>query len=221
MDGKGNEFSQSGLKTALIALVALAAIAGSAFYLFHKPSEKGEKLATDASEALGLRAGEEVARLLGNKGRVAMLERQFKPGEAPTALVTVQNFSAALNKHGITVARTKSFPGGLSAMVMGSGIPANEFTGAVDGPPSVDAVITFAGLPNMPAEELGKFQANHPPLVVVDIFGVLKGDTLPSLVARKTVALAFSPRSALEVQELGNESRLFERYYKILRAERK
>jgi hypothetical protein len=86
---------------------------------------------------------------------------------------------------------------------------------------SVDAVITFAGLPNMPADELGKFQANHPPLVVVDIFGVLKGDTLPSLVARKTVTLAFSPRSATEVQEFGNESRVFERYYKILRAEGK
>jgi hypothetical protein len=64
MDGKGNDRPQSGLKTAFVALVALAAIAGSAFYLFHTPSEKGEKLATDASEALGLRAAEEVARLL-------------------------------------------------------------------------------------------------------------------------------------------------------------
>jgi hypothetical protein len=150
-----------------------------------------------------------------------VLERQFKPGEAPTALVTGQTFSAALNKRGITVARTKSFPGGLNALVMGSGLPGNEYAGAVEGPPSVDAVITFAGLPNMPADELGKFQANHPPLVVVDIFGVLKGDTLPSLVARKTVTLAFSPRSATEVQEFGNESRVFERYYKILRAEGK
>jgi hypothetical protein len=55
-------------------------------------------------------------------------------------------------------------------------------------------------------------------LVVVDIFGVLKAPLLPALVEQKTVALAFEPRSALEVEEEGNESRLFERYYRILRA---
>jgi hypothetical protein len=55
-------------------------------------------------------------------------------------------------------------------------------------------------------------------LVVVDIFGVLKAPFLPALVEQKTVALACEPRSALEVEEEGNESRLFERYYRILRA---
>src|SRR5215831_3927277 len=135
MDEKGNERPQSVIKTVSIALIALAVIAGSLFYLFHKPTEKGEKLATDASEALGLRAGEEVARLLGNKGRVAVLEREFKPGEAPTALVTVQTFSKSLARHGVTVARTKAFPGGLNALVMGRGVPGSEYAGAVEGPP--------------------------------------------------------------------------------------
>jgi hypothetical protein len=63
---------------------------------------------------------------------------------------------------------------------------------------------------------LHQFQATHPPLVVVDIFGALKGPVLPALVDAKTVALAFAPRSATEVQEQGNEPKLFERYYRIL-----
>jgi hypothetical protein len=106
----------------------------------------------------------------------------------------------------------------LNALVMGTGIPQSDFAGLVEGSPSVDAVITFAGLPSMPVGDLRQFQAKHPPLVVVDIFGALKGAALPGLVDQKTVALAFMPRSATEVAGQTSEPRIFERYYKILRA---
>jgi hypothetical protein len=129
----------------------------------------------------------------------------------------MEMFQKTLKKHGVTVARTKAIPGGLNALVVGGGVSRNDYLGVVEGSPSVDAVVTFAGLPNLPAEELHQFQANHPPLVVVDIFGVLKGPLLPTLVEQKTVVLAFVPRSATEVEQQRKEARMFERYYRILR----
>ena len=42
----------------LVAALAVAAIAASLFFLLHKPSEKAEQLATNVSEALGLRSEE-------------------------------------------------------------------------------------------------------------------------------------------------------------------
>jgi hypothetical protein len=201
----------------LIGALAVAAIAGSLFFSLHHAPEPAEQTATDASQALGLRAGEEVARLIGRKGRVALLALELKPGQAPTAVASVASFREALKKHGVEVARTREMPGGLSALVMGRALPRGEYLALVEAAPPVDAVVTFAGLPDLPADELHRFQATHPPLVVVDIFGACKGPTLPALVERQTVALAFVPRSATEVQQQGNEPRIFERYYRILR----
>ena len=205
-------------KKGLLGALAVVAIVASLYFLFHTPTEKAEAAATNVSEALGQRAGEEVALLIGHPGRVAVLEIELRPGQAPTAVASVERFRRTLKKHGITVARTKAMPGGLTALIMGGGIARDAYLGLVEGSPSVDAVVTFAGLPTLPAEELQQLQATHPPLVVVDIFGVLKGPTLPALVEQRTVALAFAPRAASEVEQQGNESRLFERYYRILRA---
>ena len=93
-------------KKGAVGALAVAAVAGSLFFLLHKPTEKAELAATDVSEALGLRAGEEVAQLLRQKGRVAVLEMEFKPGQAPTAIATWEMFRKTLKKHGVTVTRT-------------------------------------------------------------------------------------------------------------------
>jgi len=204
-------------KTWMAGTLAVAAITISLFFLFHTPTEKAEQSATNVSEALGLRAGEEVAQLLGHKGQVAILEMEIKPGQAPTFVASMEMFRQTLKQHGVTVARTRLLPGGLTALVMGGGISRKDYLALVEGSPSVDAVVTFAGLPNLPANELHQFQTKHPPLVVVDIFGVLKGPVLQELVDQKTVALAFTPRSATEVQQQANEPKIFERYYRILR----
>ncbi len=204
-------------KNLIVGTLAIAAIAISLFLLLHKPAEKAEKVATEASEALGLRAGEEVRQLIGHKGQVAILEMEIQAGQAPTAVATAEMFRKTLKRNGFTVARTKALPGGLTALVMGGGVPGKDYADFVEATPKVDAVVTFAGLPSLPPEEFQKFQASHPPLVVVDIFGTLKGPVLPELVENKTVSLAIVPRNAAEVEAIGNETKIFERYYKILR----
>jgi hypothetical protein len=128
----------------------------------------------------------------------------------------MDKFRQTLKKQGIAVARTRAIPGGLTALSMGRRISQSDYLALVEVSPSVDAVVTFAGLPDWPSDEFHQFQTTHPPLVVVDIFGVLKGPMLPALVNQKTVALAFTPRSATEVQQQAHEPKIFERYYKIL-----
>ena len=201
----------------LLGTLAVAAIAFSLFRLFHTPVEKSEQLGKNASEALGMRTAEEVAQLLGNKGGIALFELELRPGQAATAVAAVETFRNTLKKHGITVARTKAIPGGVSRLVVGGRIPRNDYAGVVESSPAVDAVVSFAGLPDFSAEELRQFQTSHPPLVVVDIFGVLKGPALSALVDEKTVALAFVPFGAAEAQEHANEPKIFEHYYRILR----
>ena len=155
--------------------------------------------------------------MLGKKGQVAVIEMEIGPDQAPSAVASMEMFRQTLKKQGVTIARTKRIPGGLTALVMGVGISRNDYVAVVEGSPSVEAVITFAGLPVLPPDELHQFQQKHPPLFVVDIFGTLKGPNLPELIEQKTVAVAFLPRTAAEVAQQGKDAGMFDRYYRILR----
>ncbi len=206
------------IKQWTVGTVAVVAIAASVFFVFHKPADKEEQSATKFSETVGSRAGEEVAQLIGHKGQVAVIEMEFKAGQTQSGEAGTELFRQTLKKHDITVVRTKKLPGGLSALVMGGGVISwNDYQNLVQGPPVVDAVITFAKLPDSSAEELHQFQMNHPPLVAVDIFGMLNGPEMESLVAEKTVALAVMPRSTDELLQKTNEPENFEHFFRILR----
>ena len=202
----------------ITALLALLAIAGSAFFLLHKPVAPAERLASDASTALGQRAGEEVAQLLGNKGQIAVLGLETAPGQAPTYVTLLEVFTKTLKAHHIKVATTKVVPGGLTRLVLGTGLSGQEYRQLLDQTANANAIISFVGPPALPPEELRLLQANRPPLVVVDMFGVVKGPALPAMVEAKAVALAILARSAAEVAlQQPPPPDLFDRYYRILR----
>lgn len=206
------------IKKTLVALVALLAIAGSAFFLLHKPSQPTQQLASDASEALGQRASEEVARLLGDKGQIAVLGLETAAGQAPTYVTLVEVFTKTLKAHHIKVASTKLIPGGLSRLMLGPGPSGQEYRQLLAQAPNMGAIVSFVGPPALPLEELRLLQAKGPPLVVVDMFGVVKGPALPAMVEGNAVALAILARSAAEVaQQQPPPTGLFDRYYRILR----
>jgi hypothetical protein len=204
-------------KKLLIASLSILATAASLCFLLHKPAEKAEQTATDASEALGQRAAEEVARLVGNKGQIAVLSLAIAPGQAPTFTAQMEMFARTLKRHGIKIGATKLQPGGLTALVLGTGLPAQDYAELVRQAPNAGAIVSFVGPPNLPPEELQRFQADHPPLVVVDTFGVLKGRALPAMLEIKAVALAFVPLNSLEAEKEKQQANLFDRYYRILR----
>jgi hypothetical protein len=208
-------------KKTLIVLLALLVIAGSAFFLLHEPTTPAERLASDASTALGQRAGEEVARLLGNKGQIAVLGLETTPGQAPTYVTLVEVFARTLKVHHIAVATTKIVPGGLTRLMLGTGLSGQEYRQVLDENASLNAVVSFVGPPALAPEELRVLQANRPLLVVVDMFGVVKGPALPAMVEAKAVALAILARSAAEVaQQQPPPPDLFDRYYRILQLAR-
>jgi hypothetical protein len=205
------------IKQWIIGTLAVAAIAASLYGLLHTPAEKGEQLATDASEALGQRAGLEVAQMLGNQGQIAVVGLDVDPGKAPTYAAQVEAFTKSLKKHGVAITQTKAISGGVTGLVMRSGLSAEDYTGLLQKATGANAIVTFVGLPHLTAEELQKIQAGHPPLVVVDLFGVMKEPLLGELMEQKTVALAIVPRTADEVAAAPADSKIFERYYRIVR----
>jgi hypothetical protein len=206
------------IKKTITVFLALLAIAGSAFFLLHKPTSPAERLASDASTALGQRAGEEVAKLLGNKGRIALLGLETADGQAPTYVTLVDVFTKTLKAHHIEVATTIIAPGGLSRLMLGVGASGQEYRQLLNQTADVNAIVSFVGPPALSTEELRRLQANRPPLVIVDMFGVVKGPALPAMVEAKAVALAIIARSAAEVARQQPPSpNLFDLYYRILR----
>jgi hypothetical protein len=205
-------------KKVLVGTLSALVTAACLYYLLHKPTEKAEQAATDASEALGQRAAEEVARLVGNHGEIAVLSPAIAPGQAPTFVAQMERFTRTLKKHGIKIGATKLMPGGLTALVLGTGLPAGDYVALLEQAPNAGAIVSFVGPPNLSPGELQKLQANRPPLVVVDTFGVSKGRALSAMLEAKAVALAFVPLNSLEVANEKQQSNLFDRYYRILRA---
>jgi hypothetical protein len=205
-------------KKLAIALLSVLATAASLYYLLHKPAEKAERMATDASEALGQRAGEEVARLVGNKGQIAVLSLEIAPGQAPTYVSQMEMFTKTLKRHGVKIGATRLMQGGLTSLVLGTGLPASDYMTLIQQAPGAGAIVSFVGPPNLSPQELQKIQAHSPPLVVVDTFGVLKGRTLPAMIESKAVALAFVPLNSAEAEEQKKQAALFDRYYRILRS---
>src|ERR1035438_6241870 len=140
-------------KKALIGLLCVLAIAASVYFMLHKPAEKAEQAATDASEALGQRAGEEVGRLVGNKGQIAVLSLDIAPGQAPTFVAQLDRFTRTLKKHGVKIGATKLMAGGLTSLVLGAGLPAKDYMDLIQQVPNAGAIVSFVGPPNLPPAE--------------------------------------------------------------------
>lgn len=204
-------------KKLVVGSLCILAIAGSLYFLLHKPVEKAEQAATDASEALGQRAAEEVAQLVGNKGEIAVMSLEIGEGQAPTFVSQMDMFARTLKRHGVRIGAVKLKPGGLTSLVLGAGLPAADYMELVQQAPNAGAIVSFVGPPSLSPEELRKFQADHPPLVVVDTFGVLRGPTLPAMLEAKAVALALVPLNSVEAEKEKQQANLFDRYYRILR----
>jgi hypothetical protein len=205
-------------KNTITGLLVLLTICGGAFFLLHKSPEPAERLALYASEVLGQRAGEEVARLLGDKGQIAVLGLETTPGQAPSYVNLLAVFTKTLNARHVKVASTKFISGGLSRLMIGTGLTGDEYRQLLEQTSKMNAIVSFVGPPALSPDELQSFQANGPPLVVVDMFGAVKGPALPAMVEAKAVALAIQARSGAEVaQQQTPPANLFDHYYKILR----
>ena len=198
--------------------LAVLAIAGCLFSLLHKPKEKGEQLATDTSEALGQRAAEEVAQLLGNKGQIAVVSLEIAPGQNPAFAAQMKVFNQTLKNHGVKIAAVKAMPGGMNMLMLGQRLSPKDYGELLEQAPGADAIVSFVGPPNLSLDDLQKLQGHCPPLIVVGQFGVMKGAALPAMVEAKAVALAFVPRTSSEIENEKQQRKLFDRYYRILRA---
>ena len=127
-------------------------------------------------------------------------------------------FNQTLKKHGVKIAAVKAIPGGMNMLMLGKGLSPKDYGELLKQAPGADAIVSFVGPPNLSLDDLQKFQAHRPPLIVVDTFGVVNGSALAAMVEAKAVALALLPRTALEKEKQKQQPQIVDRHYKILRA---
>lgn len=205
-------------KNVIVGSIAIMAVVASLFFLLHRPRGKMEGFALDVNQALGQRAAEEVAQLLGNKGQVGVLALEASPGQGSPVAAQMDAFNQTLKKHGITIAATKTLGrADMSMLMVGGGVSSKMYGELVAQAAGAGAIVSFVGLPSVSVADLQKLQAQGTPLVVADTIGA--GPNLAALVQAKAVALAFVPLTAAELEKEKSQPKLFDRYYKILRAE--
>jgi len=206
-------------KNLVIGSIAVLAIAGALFLLLQKsPDEKAEQRSANTSRALGQRAAEEVAQLLGNKGQIAVYSLEIGPRKIPRFAEEMTIFEQTLNKHGVKIAATEAMPGGLNMLMLGARPSPKDYEELLDQAPGASAVVSFVGPPNLSLEDFQKLQAHRPPLIVVNTFVVTSQAALSAMIEAKAVALAFVPLTPSEIESEKQQPKLFDRSYKILRA---
>ena len=119
-------------------------------------TEKAEQAAMDASEALGQRTAEEVAKLVGDHREIAVFSPDIAPGQAPSFGAQMDIFTKTLKKRGIKIGATKLMPGGLSPLVLGARPPASAYVALLEQAPNAGAIVSFVGPPNVSLEEMQK-----------------------------------------------------------------
>jgi hypothetical protein len=209
-------------KNTIIGSLAVLVVGVSLFFLLHKPREKSAQLAVDMNAALGQRAAEEVAQLLGNHGQIAVMSLELAPGQNSPDAAQMAAFSQTLKQHGIKIAATKTLSGDdMNILMVGGGVSPKKYVELRAQASGAGAIVSFVGPPSLSVGDLQKLQAQGPPLVVVNTLGGTPGlgSDLAALVEAKAVALAFVPRTAAEMEKEKSQPKIFDRYYKILRAE--
>ena len=143
----------------------------------------------DLYAGLGTVAGEQVARVLGNKGRVLILT--LDPAADPNQVPVLEAFQKTLQQHpGLQVVGTKTFP--LAEMRIGDpdlGLTGDRFLKLLAELPEADGVVSFVGVPQFGA--IPRFE--HPlPKLVIARHGEA-GDGLKELLQREVVQSAIVP----------------------------
>ena len=208
-------------KKLIVGTLAVLIIGGSLFCLLYKPQSKAGQLAMDVNEAVGERAAEEVAQLLGGHGLIGVVGMPTTSGQNSPWERQMVVFYQTLKERGIKIAATKTVSADVS-MMMPPVLSAKEYADLLAQVAGAGAIVSFVGVPSLGVEDLKKLQAQGVRLVVVKSIDGGSPGTVPDLTAlveAKAVAIAFVARTGAEMAQAKSQPKIFDRYYKVLYAD--
>lgn len=175
-----------------VTLVSLILVALGSLYLttFKGPSAPSRQ----PYKKLGKAMAEETAKLLGDKGRIAILiNREFGAYPIPYLDAAMKTFMDSLKEKGITVDAIEK----LEMQKVGLAQP-GPFSKAAENWKDADAIVSLVGFPQAPAQNSGAFSNYKAKFIVVAPYQ----PWLKSLLQEGIVQVAILPRIA---SQAGNE----------------
>jgi len=132
---------------------------------------------------------DETAKLLGNKGQVAIIVNQeFGAFPIPYLDIEMQVFTNALKQKGITLAEIEK----VEMQKVGLARPQEAFLAAIEKQKNVDAIVSVVGFPMGPNQNPGDFRKYKPGFIVVAPYE----PGLKRLLQDAIIRLAILPRFA-------------------------
>lgn len=177
-------------KSNLILIVAVLAIIAAGAVIYRTQFQGRPDEATKLPEGLGTAAAEEVATLLSNQGKVALILPQRGTYKDPVVELQRAAFAKALTRSkGLSLIATESIemerPGTMGA----GGMDPEQFREIVQRHAGADAFVTLAGFPEFPKAALASMTGKK--FVVVGS----AGPQLKALLTSGTVQVAILPRT--------------------------
>ena len=215
-------------KQTLVAVISIFVIIASFLLMWLPHQRRPPTIRLEPFEAAGEMAAEEIARLLGAKGQNVIVA--FDPGKVrmPSANVAasalnaeLQGFNNAIKKQGnLTVVATETVEVlHLGAFYPDSGLAAEKYFELMEKYPSVDAIVSVAGVPLLREEDFEKLGAKFPKFIAVSSFG---GGPIQKVLAAHAVQAVIAPRWQTPDQSATKpKSRRdwFDKHYEVLTAE--
>jgi hypothetical protein len=173
----------------IVAVVALSAAAVSVYFAL---SGRAPKVNLDPYAALGAVTAEETAKLVADKGQVLVIVRGTGANKNPSVEAELAAFQQTLKKHpGVNVLVEKFQVTPILMMATGGGLPADEFSKALERHGNLSAVVLFLGFPVLTEPEIEALKKTGVKAVVVSALH----PAYKLLLEKQAIQLAIVPRA--------------------------
>jgi hypothetical protein len=153
-------------KSIIVACLAVAA-AGASLY-FGSAGGRSPKVNLGPYEVLGAVTAEETAKLLGDKGRVLVMARDFGSVKNPSVEAELKAFQQTLRKRpGMSVVVEKIQIPPMQMMATGGSVPPEQLFKALQTHANLSGVVLFFGFPQLADPELEALKKTGVKIVVV------------------------------------------------------
>ena len=206
------------MKNNLIAVIAVVVTAVCLATILKREFGGRRKVNVQPFAELGGLVGEETAKVLGHSGRVVVLSVDTATYKIPTLDTLMAVFKKTLERKGnFTIVAVEKFrvpPTMFMALSSGSLVPPNvdwpagKFANILTANQNADAIVSFVGLPPLPAENLAAINPKKIKIVVVSN----RDPELSSLFQAGAIALAIVPRAQTDSQTDGKSGSAGPRY---------
>ena len=175
----------------------------------------GPSVDSTLDSALGTGAGEQTARLLGNRGRIEVIASAASC-QNPYFVSELKVFQKIVGKAGIRIASIEKFQlTPLERMQFGRMVPREVLLKSIENQTGIDAVVLFCGFPDLANQDYDALKHSGTKIVIISAYQT----NFPTLLKAGVIDMAIVPKSdqpAVRSKKADSSRELFSSEYLIL-----